>query len=180
MKFSDIFKAIFIVFAFFLTYIISLVMTNMNDVKKNWGLYKCNPMIMPFAGYFGHDTEKNFTECVAQMQQHTMPIHIAPLSAAQGILHQNISSLSSQMNNFRDLQSKLRPNIAGNFTNTFGIFNNVLIEMQKFTISFRDMIMKLLGTMTVLMHLLQGQQKLGESIVKGPVVGALKVIGGGK
>ena len=34
MKFSDIFKAIFIVFAFFLTYIISLVMTNIDDVKK--------------------------------------------------------------------------------------------------------------------------------------------------
>ena len=180
MKFSDIFKAIFIVFAFFLTYLISLVMTNMKNVKKNWGLYKCNPMIMPFASYFGHDTEKNFAECVAQMQSHTMPIHTAPLSAAQGVIHQNISSLSSQMNSFRDLQSKLRPNIAGNFTNTFGIFNNVLIEMQKFTVSFRDMIMKLLGTMTVLMHLLQGQQKLGESIVKGPVVGALKVISGGK
>ena len=47
MKFSDIFKAVFIVFAFFLTYLISLVMTNLNNVKKNWGLYKCNPMIMP-------------------------------------------------------------------------------------------------------------------------------------
>ena len=163
MKFSDIFKAIFIIFAFFLTYLISLVMTNMKDVKKNWSLYKCNPMIMPFASYFGHDTEKNFTECVAEMQKHTMPIHTAPLSAAQGMLHQNISSLSGSI-----------------FTSTFGIFNNVLIEMQKFTISFRDMIMKLLGTMTVLMHLLQGQQKLGESIVKGPIVGALKVIGGGK
>jgi len=155
-------------------------MTNMSNIKKNWALYKCNPMIMPFANYFGHDVEKNFTECVAQMQQYTMPIHTAPLSAAQGVLHQNISSLSGQINNFRDLQSKLRPNIAGNFTNTFGIFNNVLIEMQKFTVSFRDMIMKLLGTMTVLMHLLQGQQKLGESIVKGPIVGALKVINGGK
>ena len=74
------------------------------------------------------------------MQTHTMPIHTAPLSAAQGMLHQNISSLFGQMNSFRDLQSKLRPNIAGNFTNTFGIFNNVLIEMQKFTVSFRDMI----------------------------------------
>ena len=50
--------------------------------------------------------------------------------------------------------------------------------MQKFTVSFRDMVMKLLGTMTVLMHLLQGQQMVGESIVKGPVVGALKTIGG--
>ena len=91
MKFSDILKAVFIIFAFLLTYLISLVMTNMNNVKKNWSLYKCNPMIMPFASYFGHDTEKNFTECVAEMQKHTMPIHTAPLSAAQSVLHQNIS-----------------------------------------------------------------------------------------
>ena len=34
MKFSDIFKAVFIIFAFFLTYLISLVMTNLNNVKK--------------------------------------------------------------------------------------------------------------------------------------------------
>ena len=76
------------------------------------------------------------------------------------------------------MQSKLRPNIAGKFTNIFGIFNNVLIEMQKFVIGFRDLIMKLIGVMTVLMHMMQGQQLLGQSIVKGPIVGALKTIGG--
>ena len=54
----------------------------------------------------------------------------------------------------------------------------VSLEMQKFTISFRDMIMKMMGIMTVLMHLLQGQQMVGESIMKGPIVGAIKTIGG--
>jgi hypothetical protein len=180
MRFSDLFLALFIVLAFYLCYFVSFAIDGYNNIKKNWSQYRCNPMIMPFAGYFGQDTEKNFAQCVSKMQKATMPIHIAPLSAGQSVLHQNVSSLSDQMGSFRELQSKLRPNIAGNFSNTFGIFNSVLVEMQKFTISFRDMIMKLLGTMTVLMHLLQGQQKLGESIVKGPVVGALKKISGKK
>jgi len=178
MKFSDIFLAVFIVLAFTLTYFVSYFMLGYKNIQKNWSQYKCNPMIMPFASYFGKDTEQNFSQCVGKLQSATMPVHMAPLSAAQGVLHQNISSLSDQLGSVRSLQSKLRPNIAGNFSNTFGVFNNVLIEMQKFTVSFRDMVMKLLGTMTVLMHLLQGQQMVGTSIVKGPVVGALKTIGG--
>ena len=178
MKFSDIFLSIFIVLAFSLTYLVSFFTIGYKNIKNNWSQYKCNPMIMPFASYFGHDTVENFSQCVAKMQTVTMPIHLAPLSAAQGMLHQNISSLNDQFGSFRELQSKLRPNIAGNFTNTFGVFNNVLVEMQKFTISFRDMIMKMMGIMTVLMHLLQGQQMVGESIMKGPIVGAIKTIGG--
>ena len=179
MKFSDIFQALFIVFAFVLTYLISIVLNNINYIKQNWAQFRCNPMIMPFANFFGHDVEKNFSTCVAKMQTHTMPFHTAPLTSAQSLLHQNLSSVQNQLGSFRELQSKLRPNIASNVTNTFGIFNNVLIEMQKFTITFRDMIMKLLGTMTVLMHLMQGQQMVGESIVKGPLVGTLKKIGAG-
>ena len=178
MKFSDLFLSLFIILAFSLTYVVSYITVGYKNIKDNWSQYKCNPVIMPFASYFGHDTVENFSQCVAKMQSATLPIHMAPLAAAQGALHQNISSLNNQLGSFRDLQSKLRPNIAGNFSNTFGVFNNVLTEMQKFTISFRDMVMKMLGIMTVLMHLLQGQQMIGESIVKGPIVGSIKTIGG--
>jgi len=48
--------------------------------------------------------------------------------------------------------------------------------MQKFVIGFRDLIMKLIGIMSVLMHMMQGQQLMGQSIVKGPVVGSLKTM----
>lgn len=178
MKFRDIFLAVFIIAAFYSCFLVSFLIVGFNNIKNNWVQYRCNPMIMPFANFFGHDTGKNFAQCVAQLQTHTMPYHHAPLAAATGGIQQNVSGLSKQFSGFRDLQSKLRPNIAGKFTNIFGIFNNVLIEMQKFVIGFRDLIMKLIGVMTVLMHMMQGQQLLGQSIVKGPIVGALKTIGG--
>ena len=81
-----------------------------------------------------------------------------------------------EFSGIRDLQSKLRPAIGGQFTNVFGVFNNVLIEMQKFIIGFRDLIMKLIGVMSVLMHMMQGQQLMGQSIIKGPIIGSLKTI----
>ena len=101
-----------------------------------------------------------------------MPYHQAPLAAATGGLQQNLGALSGQFSGIRDLQSKLRPAIGGQFTNVFGVFNNVLIEMQKFIIGFRDLIMKLIGVMSVLMHMMQGQQLMGQSIIKGPIIGS--------
>jgi len=178
MKFRDIFLAVLIIAAFYTCFLVSFLIVGFNNIKNNWVQYRCNPMIIPFASFFGHDTADNFAQCVAQLQTGTMPYHTAPLAAATGGLQQNLSALSNQFSGVRDLQSKLRPNIAGQFTNVFGIFNNVLIQFQRFIIGFRDMIMKLIGIMTVLMHMMQGQQLLGQSIVKGPIVGALRTIGG--
>jgi hypothetical protein len=160
MKFRDIFLAVLIIAAFYTCFLVSFLIVGFNNIKNNWVQYRCNPMIIPFASFFGHDTADNFAQCVAQLQTGTAPYHQAPLVAATGGIQQNLSALSNQ------------------FTNVFGIFNHVLVELHKFVIGFSDMIMKLIGVMTVLMHMMQGQQLLGQSIVKGPIVGALRTIGG--
>jgi len=176
MKFRDIFLAVLIIAAFYTCFLVSFLIVGFNNIKTNWVQYRCNPMILPFASFFGHDTADNFTQCIAQLQSSTIPYHMAPHAAATGGLTQNISALSGQFSGFRDLQSKLRPAIGGQFTNVFGVFNNVLIEMQRFIIGFRDLIMKLIGIMSVIMHMMQGQQLMGQSIINGPVVGSLKTI----
>jgi hypothetical protein len=176
MKFRDIFLAVLIIAAFYACFLVSFLIVGFNNIKNNWVQYRCNPMILPFASFFGHDTADNFAQCVAQLQSTTMPYHQAPLAAATGGLQQNLGALSGQFSGIRDLQSKLRPAIGGQFTNVFGVFNNVLIEMQKFIIGFRDLIMKLIGVMSVLMHMMQGQQLMGQSIIKGPIIGSLKTI----
>ncbi len=176
MKFRDIFLAVLIIAAFYTCFLVSFLIVGFNNIKTNWVQYRCNPMMLPFASFFGHDTADNFAQCIAQFQSEGMPYHQAPLVAATGGIQKNIGALSGQLSGFRDLQSKLRPAIGGQFMNVFGIFNNVLIEMQKFVIGFRDLIMKLIGIMSVLMHMMQGQQLMGQSIVKGPVVGSLKTM----
>ena len=41
---------------------------NKEKIKKEWPNYRCNPTVMPFANVFGHDTMKNFTYCVQNLQ----------------------------------------------------------------------------------------------------------------
>ena len=73
MKFRDIFLAVLIIAAFYACFLVSFLIVGFNNIKNNWVQYRCNPMILPFASFFGHDTADNFAQCVAQLQSTTMP-----------------------------------------------------------------------------------------------------------
>jgi len=43
---------------------VALQFTNLADIKKNFGKYRCNPLFMPFVGNFGYNPGDNFNFCV--------------------------------------------------------------------------------------------------------------------
>ena len=62
----------FIIFLFIIIYfIISGIDTivNINEIKKNWKDYRCNPLIMPFANWFdpATNTKENFNYCMGNI-----------------------------------------------------------------------------------------------------------------
>jgi len=179
MKFSDIIFALVIIVIFAMCLLVSYLSKGMKNIKNNWPQYRCNPVIMPFASYFGHDTEENFSQCIGQMQKGVMGAFTAPLHAGQQLLNDGIQSATTDLNSFRKLQGNVRPAFGSQITNIFGVFQNVLIEFQKFVIGFKDMTMKILGIVATMVYMLSGQNMLGTSIMEGPVISTLKVIGGG-
>lgn len=180
MKFSDIFLATFIILIFMICTLVTYLSKGFKYIQNNWILYRCNPLIMPFASYFGHDTGKNFGICVGQMQKDAMPMFTAPLHAGHAAISQNIDALSSQVDSIRNLQSKLRPSLGGNFLSVFNIFGNVISAFHQFINGFKDLLMRILAVMATLLYLLQGQQMMGESIVDGPMMGAMKILSFGQ
>ena len=36
-------------------------------VKDDWATYRCQPMVMPFASFFGHDAKENFEFCLGKI-----------------------------------------------------------------------------------------------------------------
>ena len=62
----------FIIFLFIGIYAIMAsidTFINMNDIKKNWKNYRCNPLIMPFASWInpGTNTNENFNYCMGNI-----------------------------------------------------------------------------------------------------------------
>ena len=55
-----------IIIAFVLLYIINKYV-DAGNIKNNWSEERCNPMIMPFASFFGYNTKENFNFCMGKI-----------------------------------------------------------------------------------------------------------------
>ena len=51
----------------------------MKNLEKKWPEYRCNPMVMPFAGQFGHDPMTNFVFCIGNIQKGMMGFFLKPV-----------------------------------------------------------------------------------------------------
>ena len=54
-----------IIFLYGLMYAVS-AMVNIKHIKEDWANQRCNPMIMPFASWFGANTKDNFEFCLGK------------------------------------------------------------------------------------------------------------------
>ena len=53
MRGNDIFLVVFILLVFAALYAYTILVVALADIQDNWPIYRCNPMVMPFADQFG-------------------------------------------------------------------------------------------------------------------------------
>lgn len=75
---------------------------DLKKIKANWGEYRCNPTIMPFAAMFGHNTNENFEFCLGKIfNTHAQPYMgsmSSMFSGFTGLLTHMFDSISSLRN----------------------------------------------------------------------------------
>ncbi len=169
MKFKDIFLSVFIILVFIGLYLVTVASNGMKKIKKEWPLYRCNPVVMPFAHYFGQDPMENFTHCIVNIQSNMMSFFLAPIHFITSMLGDFGGVLSGAMQELRHLQNFIRNGISGITGDIFGIFSNILIQFQKLIMGIKDLISKIVGFAAVIVYLIRGQILLGESIWNGPI-----------
>ena len=92
MRFYDILSVLAIFIIFLGIYLFNFIAIGTKNIQKNLPKYRCNPMIMPFAGFFGHNTGENFTYCIQNMQTSYMEEILKPVNFS---LDMNISLLEN-------------------------------------------------------------------------------------
>ncbi len=153
---------------------ISLVyMSSIQEIRKNWALYRCNPMYMPLSDNIGRD----FTQCVQNIQVSSMGPLLQPLTNITGSLTNVVSGFTEDLNNVRNVISSIRFNMGGIFGLILGAFANIVLEFQKITISIKDMMGKNIGVMSVFMNIMNGSFKTVGSMWNGPTGGLVRTLG---
>ena len=168
MKTSDLTLTIIIIFLFLLLYIFNFLVTGIQKIKDNWPKYRCQPLVMPFAGIFGHSAKENFAYCIQNMQKGFMEPILKPLSFNIDVLSDVTSGLTDNLNNTRNFLKDFRVSTGGAINNIFTSIGNITIEAQRVFINIKDTIGKLTGIMTTVLYTVDGSIMTMESAWSGP------------
>jgi hypothetical protein len=102
------------------------------------------------------------------MQSDYMGFLLQPINYNLALLGDIGGGLGDAVNNAREMFSNLRSSITDIIENVFGVFLNMVVEMQRLTINVKDMFGKMLGIMATMVHTLSGSVMTMQSMWSGP------------
>lgn len=164
----DITLTIVIIFVFILLFLAPIFSVGIQKIKNNWVEYRCNPIIMPFAGLFGEDPTQTFSFCIQSMLKDFMGFLLIPLQQSIKVIQGVGGGFETAINDVRKAISAIRSFVTQIIQAVFGVLLNILVEIQKLIINMKDLMGKLIGIMTTLLFMVYGSMEAMQSAWNGP------------
>lgn len=146
-----------------------VMVTQMDEIKRNWIRYRCNPIYMPFASFVGVDTAGNFTRCTMKSFQDYAGFILDPLQHMFKLFIDMFKSIADSLENMRVMFNGIRNGFLAIVTMIFGKLANTTASMQYLMIRIRTVFMRVAATMGIMMNMMTTGIKSGESVMNGPV-----------
>jgi hypothetical protein len=168
MEASDATLSIIVIIIYILLYLFNIFSVGIQRIKDNWPLYRCQPLVIPFASIFGHDTSKNFGFCVQNIQTNFMSEMLKPMNLNLNILGNVTAGLTANLQDARSFMSDFRFDFGNIFANIFSTMFNIMVEIQRMMISLKDLLGKFMGVLMTVLFLADGAMLTMDSAWSGP------------
>ena len=156
MNSSDIIYTIVILIMFSIIYSNIAVSNAIVNINKDWHKYRCNPVFMPFAAVFGHDTIKNFNYCIASKTNTDTPMLMESTNNDVSLLGRMGDDMNSDIVTEKKNTDVFKFNVVSSFGSVYDIMMNVVLEFYKISLSIKDMLGKTVGVAGTLVYTLEG------------------------
>ena len=168
----DWLKSIFIISIFLFFIAMDSYNANVQSIQNNWSLYRCNPMMMPFASYFAPQgteitTQDNFSYCIQSMMSTFAPSITQPFEYLQSMSVDMMGSINDSVTASTQQSSELRSNTGSIFDSIYGVFINVIVQFNMIIIKMMDVQGKISAVMTTLLYIMTTVQYTFESMWNG-------------
>jgi len=163
-KGSDWFNLVYVTIAYAALMMGMMLFIAIDDIRKNWPKYRCNPMYLPLS----NDVQKDFTYCVQNMQSNYMGVLLKPVTWMMQNLGSMAGNVFGSLQKFRTMISTMRGFITNTVQSIMGIFINTIIQTQKMAISVKDSVAKMVAIMVTLLYTMDGSVKTMQSAWNGP------------
>ncbi len=180
--FSEWIQSIFIIVLFAMFPIVDTFTGAMKDVQSNWASNRCNPIMMPIAGFIapkGTDvnTSDNFAFCVQTLMASFAPTILQPFSYLQNMSVDMMGSINDSLATSTEQSSFMTFSLSNIIGSIYGVFLNVIVEFNVIVIKLLDVQGKVTGIITSILYIMTVVQYAFESMWAGVPGAMIKAMG---
>jgi len=143
-----------------LVYLYCVAMTNAQAIKDDWSNQRCNPNIIPFAGFINKPndqsitdyTGENFNYCIQNVLANITGFALQPFTFLINFLTTVFDQIQKAINTIRDVINKLREDMRKIAEEILSRILNMLIPLQVIFIGLKDILNKVQGILTAALY----------------------------
>lgn len=151
-------------------------LSQIDDLKKNWVQYRCNPVYMPMAGMVGDDIVSNFTKCTLKNFSDYTGFVMDPIMGEFAVVNETLGEVTTTLSSMRSMFSGVRGGFLGVVGSVFGKIQNLMSQTQYIVIRMRTLLGRVVGVMFSFLYIFYGGMQSGQSLVNGPVGSAMSFL----
>ena len=170
----EVIKIILILSAFIIATVIIVGTQYKQYIQDNWIEFRCNPIIFPFASYFGHDSSETFSNCMMQTFTGFGGDMLKPVGSMTGQISGILKDFTDNIQDIRGFFSTFR-----NLFLTFvqGIMTRIedgASTLQFLMTKLKAILERLWGIMVTVIYVGFTSVETMTSVFKGPIGGFAK------
>ena len=140
---GQVFLFIILSILVFIVYSYCAVMLNIQPIKDNWATQRCNPKVIPFAGFINKKpgqtisqfTQENFTYCVQNILKSITGYAVQPLTYITSMLENIYLAILNDIQKIRQMIDNVRNSMAIMAKEVMGrILNMKPTEIERFVL----------------------------------------------
>jgi hypothetical protein len=148
-----------IAFLILVTLLIFAIMGGMQQlydyqtVVKNWKDYRCQPLIMPLASFYGHDTGENFQFCLKGIFSFHAQELLAPFTSILSMFSQILKTISTTISSIFEQIATLGGGIFVIFQDFTDRIMNFFFQLRLSAIRIKNMIYRMQAIMYSMLYM---------------------------
>lgn len=160
------------------------VKRNSQDIKDDWTNQRCNPNVIPFAGYINAPdgesaskyTSDNLTYCVNAIITDASEAALSPINSLVEQVASFYTDIMHSVDGIRGMIAKIRESISNIFAKLMGIIMNFVTPLQIMMLTFKDIMGKAQGVMASTLYFILGVYYVLQSSMGAGIEATVKLL----
>lgn len=123
------------------------------EITANWEKYRCDPSIMPFASFFGHNTSENFNYCMTHMFKGHASVYLGPIFDILGTIISTFSIVISSLSSIRLMMANIVNSATSILTDMQSKLYAVMMQLRTSFFRMQTLMQRLYATFYAIIYM---------------------------